>query len=1255
MDDSNTNRKLRAIMFTDIVGYTTLMQHDETEALKLLQKHKDLVKEIVEKFGGKIIKHIGDEILIESESAVMLVYSAQELQKKLSERNASVPKSRELWVRIGIHIGDVIFQDNDIFGDGVNIASRLRPLANPGGICISHAVLRLLGNQNEIKTSFLGLKKLKNIDDKVKVYNVHVDTTYQPTFSKGKITLGEPNPMIMKYVAYALVLIFIGVILYLAVFKSKYTDYEQDFYRGDLLSAYEITSEEKDLLDVKEHYFHISSATGLQSEKLKNDYRTLLKENPSSPEAIFYLGLTYYLFPSSESQLDSSIYFFNLAKKKGFSNIFLDVSLLDVYRKNGSKPLEAKAAYQIISKYPEEILAVTKSASTFHRLTNNSDRSAELLKKSISLYENNYEAYYELSKIYTDLNDFNNAYTFIDSALSIFPENKKALSFAIELYKKNNDTNKAKSILSRWPEQSAEKFLKIAKLNLYDGNPEDALKYVTLGLEKHPSNLKLQLSYHAVRKYLNLSDSLKLRTRTSANSISWISSLDVAKQMSRSENKPLLLYFSDKESLPSIYFNLAFTDPSVIELSNSVIPIKLFKNLNDDLVEEYGIKYFPTLVLLNDNGTIISSFENKIGNVSDPKVINSFLSDGIDKYSSISELKVQSDDAQYKTAQDFTDAEDLAVEYEYPIMVIGSDTNSKLSQKFLKETIFHPSFMSNFKEMILLTLDVNKNINFFKSFRVDKFPAVLFFNEDITFISWKYGVQPKKVLSRLIEDIKLFRAGKDYIRPEINWIYDTEEAKRFAKKNDQLILAHITNGNQIEPDVDIFSDPKVIKKINSDFIPLLAKVDSLSSEPMNGYEYYPMLAIMNPQGQIIYRTSLSNNYDDMITFLNMKEQEDMLISLGSKDFEEVFESFQLAKTLCLNNYFISAEKILVDLAMRFPQLSHLYVHLAESFLNRNKLKKALHYSSLLGNSSNAPTIHDLKVIVSSYLLDNRFEELEQYMLDTKLANFRDPVVVGMIYAALSEMEMALSNNSIAIQYAEKAIDNEKANAEHYFHLGKLFYLKKMNNAAIKQFSIATIINPDMAKAYFYLYLLSDDQKALARAKLLYHQGKYNENTFRFIDETFTYSQEGYTDVIQDELKNRMRLFPRKVEIKYDYTKFLSENDGDMTEALEMINGILEVDPNNPVYNDTAAWIFYHLGNYSVANKLNTKALRDIPQENYSNYPDLLYHAGIIKASIGDKKSAGVFFDIFLNTENLGGQFWKKTQYAKKYLKKMSKQ
>ncbi|MCK5759795.1 MAG: hypothetical protein KAH33_00780 [Candidatus Delongbacteria bacterium] len=1254
MEDSTTNRKLRAIMFTDIVGYTILMQHDETEALKLLQKHKDLVKEIVEKFGGKIIKHIGDEILIESESAVMLVYSAQELQKKLSERNASVPKSRELWVRIGIHIGDVVFQDNDIFGDGVNIAARLRPLAMPGGICVSHAVLRLLGNQNEIKTSFLGLKKLKNIDEKVKVYNVHVDTSYQPSLNTGSKKNSDSKPAILKFIMYAVLLIFIGMILYWTIFKGKYTDYELDFYRGDLLSAYEKTSGEKDLDDVKEHYFHISSATGLQGERLKQEYRKLAKKNPYCPEASFYLGLSYSLFSNSESQLDSSIFLFNTAKKKGLSNVFIDISLLNVYRLVGSKPLEAKYAYGIIKKYPDNILALTKCASTFHTLTGNSTEAIELLDKSISFFQQNYEAYFELAKVYTSKYDYKQAYTSIDSAIHIAPKNKDILSFAVELYKKNNDVRKATLILDNWPDKSPDKYIRLAQLNLYDGNPENALKHIEKGLADHHKNIKLNSFSETIKRYLNLSDSLSVRSRTTDTSVNWTSSLDVAEQMSKREDKPLLLYFSDKENISSVYIDLALTNPSIIELLGSIVSIKLYKNLNDQIAEKYNLSAFPSLVLLDGAGTVISSFENKIGNVSDVNVIRSFLSDGIDKYRSILALKTQGDDAQYKTAKDFTHAEDLAVEHEYPIMVIGSDTKSELSQKFLKETIFHPSFMSNFKEMILLTLDINDNRNFFKSFRVDKFPAVLFFNEDVSFISWKYGVQPKKILTRLIEQIKLFRAGKDYIRPEINWIYSRDEATRFAKDDDKFILAHIANSDNIEPGFTIFKDPQIVKKINADFIPLLTNIDSLSSNPMNGYEYYPMLAIMNPQGEILYRTSISDGYDEITTFLNIKEYEDMLISLGSKNFEEIFETFQLAKSLCKNKYFISAENLLVDLAMKFPHFSHLYVHVAESFLDRNKLKKALYYSSLLKKATTAPGIHDLRVIVSSYLLDNRFAELEKYMVDTKLANFRDPVVVGMIYGAMSEIEMALSNNSIAIQYAEKSIDNEKNNAEHYFHLGKLFYLKKMKIAAIKQFKIATILDPDMAKAYFYLYLLSDDKDALARAKLLYHQGNYDERSFRFIDSKFTYSQKGYTDVIQDELKNRMKLFPGKIKFEYEYAKFLSENDGNMTEALDRINNILQTDPENPLYNDTAAWVFYNLGDYSVANKLNAKALRNIPTENYNSYPDLLYHAGIIKASIGDKKSAFVFFEAFLDIENLGGVFWKKTQYAKKYIKKMNK-
>ncbi|MBU4487369.1 MAG: adenylate/guanylate cyclase domain-containing protein, partial [Candidatus Delongbacteria bacterium] len=218
MNDGTTVRKLRAIMFSDIVGYSKMMQINETEALKLLQKHKDAVIEISAKYGGKIIKYIGDEILIESESAVMLVYCAKELQKYFADRNATVPKSRELWVRIGIHIGDVIMKEDDIFGDGVNIASRIRPLANPGGIVITGSVLILLGNQDDIKCDFVGNKKLKNIKDKVKVYEVLPDSQPVPNLGLNNNSAAKWNAFLKVKLPISVSVFFLFLILFLTFF-----------------------------------------------------------------------------------------------------------------------------------------------------------------------------------------------------------------------------------------------------------------------------------------------------------------------------------------------------------------------------------------------------------------------------------------------------------------------------------------------------------------------------------------------------------------------------------------------------------------------------------------------------------------------------------------------------------------------------------------------------------------------------------------------------------------------------------------------------------------------------------------------------------------------------------------------------------------------------------------------------------------------------------------------------------------------------
>ena len=168
-------RKLAAIMFTDIVGFTKIMGDDEDEALHILRRHKEIILPIITDFEGNILKFMGDGILIEFKSGVEAVQCAMKVQDMIKTYNKGLPEQQKINLRIGIHIGDVVVVENDIYGDGVNIASRLQPFAEPGGICISQSVYDVVKNRVEVQTVSLGKKQLKNIKMAVSIYKVVVD------------------------------------------------------------------------------------------------------------------------------------------------------------------------------------------------------------------------------------------------------------------------------------------------------------------------------------------------------------------------------------------------------------------------------------------------------------------------------------------------------------------------------------------------------------------------------------------------------------------------------------------------------------------------------------------------------------------------------------------------------------------------------------------------------------------------------------------------------------------------------------------------------------------------------------------------------------------------------------------------------------------------------------------------------------------------------------------------------------------------
>ncbi|MGI9400935.1 MAG: adenylate/guanylate cyclase domain-containing protein [Rhizobiaceae bacterium] len=169
-------RRLAAVLAADVVGYSRHMRSDEAGTLAILNSHREeIIDPQAQRHNGRIVKLMGDGILMEFSSAVDAVGFAVEMQNAVTARNQNLPDEQNIVYRIGINVGDIIFEKGDIFGDGVNIAARLEGIADSGGICISGTVHDQVTGKLPQKLVFMGEKALKNIDDPVRAYSVVID------------------------------------------------------------------------------------------------------------------------------------------------------------------------------------------------------------------------------------------------------------------------------------------------------------------------------------------------------------------------------------------------------------------------------------------------------------------------------------------------------------------------------------------------------------------------------------------------------------------------------------------------------------------------------------------------------------------------------------------------------------------------------------------------------------------------------------------------------------------------------------------------------------------------------------------------------------------------------------------------------------------------------------------------------------------------------------------------------------------------
>src|SRR5215469_3756537 len=166
-------RRLTAILAADVAAYSRLMGADEEGTHERLQAHlRELVNPKIEDHRGRIVKNTGDGFLAEFQSVVDAVRCAVEVQRQMAERNADTPSGKRIEFRVGINLGDVIVEGEDIFGDGVNVAARLEALAESGGICVSRMVRDNVRDKLDYAFEDMGERQVKNIARPVRVYRV---------------------------------------------------------------------------------------------------------------------------------------------------------------------------------------------------------------------------------------------------------------------------------------------------------------------------------------------------------------------------------------------------------------------------------------------------------------------------------------------------------------------------------------------------------------------------------------------------------------------------------------------------------------------------------------------------------------------------------------------------------------------------------------------------------------------------------------------------------------------------------------------------------------------------------------------------------------------------------------------------------------------------------------------------------------------------------------------------------------------------
>ena len=265
-------RKLKAIMFTDIVNFSLMMGEDEDNTILLLDKHNEISNKIFSKYKGNLIKQLGDGNFVEFNSSLDAVKAAKELQQQFKEYNKNVVEENQIHIRIGIHVGDVIEKNGDLFGDGVNVTSRITAFAEKGGICVTQEAYRTIQGQKDVYAISIGDYDLKNIVGNWNLHRVfdNRDEFQEWTESIHKQKRAQERKTKFYKIGFTSLILLVLLIINIPIINDMYIDYQNDVQLNYLYEKLSLILQENNLSDSND------------IQLVKNDNGVILSHSGSS-------------------------------------------------------------------------------------------------------------------------------------------------------------------------------------------------------------------------------------------------------------------------------------------------------------------------------------------------------------------------------------------------------------------------------------------------------------------------------------------------------------------------------------------------------------------------------------------------------------------------------------------------------------------------------------------------------------------------------------------------------------------------------------------------------------------------------------------------------------------------------------------------------------------------------------------------------------------------------------------------------------